>query len=279
MPPSPNLEGTKHNKLFVIKRVENTKKKECLWECLCDCGKITYGTTNKILNNSKKSCGCYRVESAIKTHFEDLSGRRFGKLVAIKRDKNRGKRTIWMCKCDCGKTAFVEAHGLKGGTTRSCGCLKYESKNEKHGKTKTRLYSIWSKMKDRCTRKNNPAYKWYGGRGIVICKDWINDFMSFYNWAMENGYNDNLSIDRIDVNGNYEPSNCRWILLEEQALNTRATKFLTYKGETKTVSEWCEITGIKKTTMLNRIRLGFTAEECIEIPVHTKRQYYKVNNK
>lgn len=207
--------------------------------------------------------------------FQDLTGKRFGKLVVIKRADNRGKHTMWHCICDCGNYTITGASELKSGTTKSCGCLKYESRNCIHGLAKTRLHSIWSKMKDRCLRENVPAYKWYGGRGISICQEWIDDFMNFYNWAMANGYSDDLSIDRIDVNGNYEPDNCRWIPLKEQALNTRNTKFLTYKGQTKTVSEWCEITGIKKTTLLNRIRLGFTAEECIEIPVHKKREYYK----
>lgn len=207
--------------------------------------------------------------------FVDLTGNRYGKLVALERAKNRGKHTMWKCKCDCGNYTITGANELKQGTTKSCGCLKFESRNSTHGLTKTRLYSIWSKMKDRCLNKNNPAYKWYGGRGITICQEWLDDFMDFYKWAIENGYKEGLSIDRIDVNGNYEPCNCRWITLEEQALNTRTTKFLTYKGETKTVSEWCDITGIKKTTMLNRIRLGFSAEECIEIPIHVKREYYK----
>lgn len=206
--------------------------------------------------------------------FVDMSNKRYGKLVVIERVENRGKHTMWKCKCDCGKYSIVGANELVRGITKSCGCLKFESRNSTHGLSKTRLHSIWSKMKDRCTRENNPAYKWYGGRGITICQEWLEDFMNFYNWAMDNGYEDGLSIDRINVNENYEPSNCRWIPLEEQALNTRTTKFLTYKGETKTVSEWCEITGIKKTTMLNRIRLGFTPEECIEIPIHIKREHY-----
>lgn len=207
--------------------------------------------------------------------FIDLTGNRYGKIVVLERAENRGKKTMWKCICDCGNYTITGASELRSGTTKSCGCLKFESRNSTHGLRKTRLYGIWCKMKDRCLREKNPAYKWYGGRGITICKEWLDDFTNFYNWSMQNFYDDNLSIDRIDVNGNYEPDNCRWIPLEEQALNTRNTKFLTYKGETKTVSEWCEITGIKKTTMLNRIRLGFTPEECIELPIHIKRECCK----
>ena len=161
----------------------------------------------------------------------NLIGRRFGKLIVLE-DGGRDsiQNILWLCQCDCGNKTLVRTPMLNSGRTKSCGCLKFESRNSTHGLGKTRLYSLWSKMKDRCFRKNNPAYKWYGGRGITICKEWIEDFINFYNWAMDNGYNDDLSIDRIDVNGNYEPSNCRWIPLKEQALNTRTTKFLTYKG-------------------------------------------------
>lgn len=203
--------------------------------------------------------------------FQDLTGKRFGKLVVIERTNNRGKHTMWKCKCDCGNYTITGASELKNGTTKSCGCLKFERRNEKHGLSKTRLHRIWCKMKERCLNENNPAYKWYGGRGINVCKEWLDDFVSFYNWSIKNGYSDDLSIDRIDVNGNYEPNNCRWIPLKEQALNTRNTKFLTYNGETKTVAEWCEIKGIKRTTLLNRIRSGYSAEECFEVPLCSRR--------
>lgn len=270
-----DLTGKKFNKLTVVSRAENDIKNKNRWNCICECGAEKVVSGYSLTSGKTKSCGCQRRISASNNCLEDLTGKRFGKLLVLQRAENRGKHTMWKCKCDCGKSTITGASELKRGTTKSCGCLKFESRNSTHGLTKTRLYRIWSKMKDRCLNKNNPAYKWYGERGICICQEWLDDFVNFYNWSMSNGYKEGLSIDRIDVNGNYEPSNCRWIPLKEQPLNTRTTKFLTYKGETKTVSEWCEITGIKKTTILNRIRLGFTAEECIEIPIHTKREYYK----
>lgn len=268
-----DLTGKTYNRLTVIERVEYRKGKIYL-KCKCNCGNETIVEKYNLIHGHIKSCGCLIPESSRNTHFEDLSGKRYGKLLVISREESKNKNTRWKCLCDCGKISIVAASQLKRGTTKSCGCLKFESRNSTHGLSKTRLHSIWSGMKERCYRKNSPAYKWYGERGITIYQEWLDDFMNFYNWAMDNGYEDGLSIDRINVNGNYEPSNCRWIPLEEQALNTRTTKFLTYKGETKTVSEWCEITGIKKTTMLNRIRLGFTPEECIEILIHVKREYY-----
>ena len=268
------LTGKTYNRLTVVEFAERRKGKIYL-KCKCSCGNETIVEKYSLVHGNTKSCGCLISESSHNTHFEDLSGMRYGKLLVLSREKSKNKKTMWKCICECGNTSVVGAIDLKRGSTKSCGCLKFESRNSTHGLSKTRLHSIWSGMKERCYRKNSPAYKWYGERGITIYQEWIDDFMNFYNWAMDNGYEDGLSIDRINVNENYEPSNCRWIPLEEQALNTRTTKFLTYKGETKTVSEWCEITGIKKTTMLNRMRLGFTAEECIEMPIHAKREYYK----
>lgn len=121
-------------------------------------------------------------------------------------------------------------------------------------------------MRQRCNNKNNPKYKVYGGRGITVCDEW-NDFSNFMNWSYKNGYNDTLTIDRIDPNGNYCPSNCRWSTLKEQANNTRSTVFLTYKGEKKPASEWSKITGIPQDTLTKRKRNGWSDEECIKTPV------------
>ena len=134
----------------------------------------------------------------------------------------------------------------------------------------TRLYRIYNKMKLRCYSKTNNAYKHYGGRGITVCQEWLDDFMNFYNWAMENGYSDNLSIDRINNNGNYEPGNCRWATAKEQANNTRATIFLTYKGETKPASEWATIIGISQDTITARKRSGLSDEECLTKTIKRK---------
>lgn len=266
-----DLTGKKYNKLTVISRAKNNKKNQAMWNCICDCGNKKVVMGYYLTSGTTKSCGCQRAESAHKYHFEDLSGKRFGRLVVVSRSENRKKSTMWECKCDCGNIKVIGADSLKNGATKSCGCLLYESKNFTHGLTNSRLYNIWSKMKDRCFRENDSAYKWYGGRGITICQEWIDDFMNFYNWSMENGYKENLTIDRINVNGNYEPDNCRWVTMKTQQNNRRDTKFLTYNGETKSVTEWCEITGMKRNTLLNRIRIGYTAEECFEVPLCSRR--------
>ena len=159
----------------------------------------------------------------------DLTGKRFGRLIVIERAENyispQGQaRKRWLCKCDCGNDVIVPASALINGESKSCGCLQKEiAKNTftQHGKWGSRLHRIWASMKTRCYNRKSRSYKWYGGRGITICDEWMNSFQAFYDWAMANGYRDDLSIDRIDVNGNYEPSNCRWITIIEQQKNKR----------------------------------------------------------
>lgn len=173
---------------------------------------------------------------------EDLKGQKFGRLTAIKvvPERSNGNGAYWECLCDCGKSVTVIASSLKRGNTRSCGCLHQEQlehidrsaiNHKKHGayakqKQVERLYSVWKGMKNRCYQKNNSAYKYYGGRGIKMCEEWKNDYATFRNWAMKNGYNSNGSrgectIDRIDNNGNYEPSNCRFVSMSVQNMNKR----------------------------------------------------------
>lgn len=166
--------------------------------------------------------------------FIDLTGQRFGRLVATERVFTDSQRTTWLCRCDCGNQKTVRTSDLRNGHTQSCGCLHREIvktsttvhrvDTTSHGLSRTRLYRTWSGMKTRCYNERWKNYKNYGGRGVVVCDEWKHNFEAFYDWAIANGYADDLTIDRINVNGNYEPSNCRWITLEEQQKNRTNTK-------------------------------------------------------
>lgn len=188
---------------------------------------------------------------------KDMTGIRIGRLTVLERGERMGNRTgaYWRCKCDCGSVVIVYGAELRNGYTKSCGCLRLDmirkSPEEKH--TGTRLYAIWQGMKRRTLTKTNPRYADYGGRGITICDEWKDDFEAFRDWALSNGYRDDLSIDRKDVNGNYCPENCRWATDLEQGNNTRRNRRLEYNGEVHTLTEWAKIKGIKITTLSARI--------------------------
>ena len=156
----------------------------------------------------------------------DLTGQRFGMLTAIKPIglNNHGKM-IWKCICDCGNTAMPVGSSLKSGNSKTCGCTRMKNLRKsttKHGFRHHPLYTVWRHMKNRCANSNNWAYKWYGGRGITVCDKWINDAKAFILWALDNGWEKGLQIDRIDNDGNYEPSNCRFVTPKENANNRRA---------------------------------------------------------
>lgn len=193
--------------------------------------------------------------------FIDLTNKKFGRLKVIERGKNSKHNQIqWKCICECGKEILVLGSHLKSGHTKSCGCYQREKTSEycknnvkNYGEKKTRLYRIWQAMKTRCYNSNAINYKNYGGRGIIICDTWLNDFQAFKNWAINNGYNDNLTIDRIDTNGIYEPSNCRWSTYETQNNNQRDNHYIYYKGDKKTLTQWARELKMKRGTLSSRI--------------------------
>lgn len=202
----------------------------------------------------------------------DLTGEKFERLTVIERAENKNGRVAWLCNCECGKSVVVIAKDLKNGHTKSCGCLQREIATQRmamrktHGKTNTRLYHIWHGIKERCCSVNYVHYKNYGGRGITVCDEWLHDFQAFYDWALANGYADNLTIDRIDNNKGYSPDNCRWVTMKEQQNNRRNNRLITYNGKTQTISQWSEEKNINKRTLIDRLNHGWSTERALNTP-------------
>lgn len=199
----------------------------------------------------------------------DLTGMKFGKWTVIElTDKGNRKETRWLCKCDCGKIKSVDSACLRNGKTKSCGCSSGQYKSQNSTKIKNanqRLCRIFYEMRDRCLNSNLKCYKNYGGRGIKVCDEWLdkkNGRVNFYNWAMKNGYRDDLTLDRINNNGNYEPSNCRWVTRKEQQNNRRNNRYITYKGETHTMKQWSEFLNISYSAFKQRLDANLPKQLC-----------------
>lgn len=208
---------------------------------------------------------------------KDLTGKKFGRLTVLRlSDNKKNGSTKWVCQCDCGNIVEVFSFNLTREHTKSCGCLAREKRSKrmkeknpgyKHGKNNSRLHIIWDAMKKRCYLNSHIHYLNYGGRGIEVCEEWKNNFMSFYNWAIDNGYKDDLTIDRIDSDKNYCPENCRWITYKQQANNKRNNHFVEYKGKKYTISQLAEEKNIKYDILLYRINKGWDLEDAINLPV------------
>ena len=187
----------------------------------------------------------------------DMIGKRFGKLLVIDTaESNSSGQARWVCKCDCGNTITTTGYSLRGGHTSSCGCTRNEkiaNLRKTHGESNTRLFKIWMGIKHRCTRESASDYSLYGGRGISICEEWLNNYEVFRDWAIANGYSENLSLDRIDPNGNYEPSNCRWANVYTQAENRRNAHIVEYHGDTGALDPMCRKLNINSKTVRTRM--------------------------
>lgn len=198
-----------------------------------------------------------------------MIGKRFGRLVVIAEgEKPSGHReAYWICRCDCGNiTKPISGIVLRNGKSTSCGCYKREitiQRNTRHNLCGTRIYRIWNGMKSRCYNQSHPKYPRYGARGIKICDKWLNDLNAFYEWAISNGYADNLTIDRIDNNGNYCPENCRWTTNEEQCNNRGHHILLEINGEIKTIAQWAKESGLRYRTIHARYNRGWNGESLI----------------
>lgn len=269
-----NLVGQIYNGAKVLEFIGKNKSGTPKWKCRCSCGKEFVANTTQLLKLQKTNC--------FSPNHDKIVGKKFGKLIATSDfilDKGHRK---FLCNCDCGNITYVDSYHLLSGHTKSCGCLMKEGTNKsnyRHGMTNTRIHRIWSTIIGRIKYKSHTSYRNYGGRGISVCSEW-EVFENFYKWSMENGYRDDLTIDRIDVNGNYEPSNCRWITYKEQANNTRTNKYIEYNGEEKTISEWADYAGIPYKTFYYRYKTyGWSIEDCINTPINGRKKNKKAVEK
>ena len=210
---------------------------------------------------------------------KDLTGMTFGRLKVIERVENhKNRHVMWLCECQCEEKTLrvVDSEHLLSGHTKSCGCLAREKSRERattHGKHNTKIYKTWKNMKERVLNPNNTRYKNYGERGIKICDEWKDSFESFYNWAMNNGYKEGLTIERKNVNGDYCPENCEWITFEEQRHNKtkNSTHWIEYNGQKLTMKQWSELLNINYKTLENRInKYHWSIEKALTTP--TKKE-------
>lgn len=224
--------------------------------------------------------------------YSSVLGMNFGRLFVVSYAGTKKRLGhMYNCICDCGNHVVVRGSSLLNGNTRSCGCLQKEAHQKVgremarrnkanpdykghliHGGCYTKLYNHWRAMKQRCNYEGGPHWHCYGGRGIKVCEEWNNSFKAFSDWALANGYQEGLTLDRIDNNKGYEPSNCRWATPKQQGRNTRKTLFFTIDGVKKSFSDWCEEYRLPSSAVYARLQRGWDIEDALEIPLRkTKR--------
>lgn len=232
------------------------------WNCLCDCGRRAEISRSELVTGKTRSCGCLKGAK-----IKDLVGRKFGRLTVLTKFDMSPSGYRWLCQCDCGNERIIIGGNLNSGHTRSCGCLM----REKNGRLNHPLCKVYTGMIDRCGNPNNPSFHHYGGRGVRVCNRWIvkNGFLQFVE-DMGDRPSPKHSLDRRDVDGDYEPLNCRWATQKEQMRNTRVNRYLTMNGESKTVAEWSDELGIRSNTIFTRLKRGWSDERALS-PINRGR--------
>lgn len=247
-----DLTGKRFGKLTAIKRLPNINKNGARWLCKCDCGNEKIAYAGHLNTGCVKSCGCSS------TRRKDLTGQRFGRLVVIKYDCTKNTKLRWLCKCDCGNIKSISGSSLSNGTI-SCGCKTLEI-NTKHGMAGTPEYDAWRHMFQRCYNEHTEAYQNYGGRGIKVCKEWN----SLSNFLKDMGPRPHgMSIDRIDVDGNYCPENCRWADKSTQANNKTNNVFIEFNGLSLSLAQWGKLLDVNSSTISRRLNKGWSVEKVL----------------
>lgn len=263
------LIGKRFGKLLVINatRDSNAKKKNIICICQCqECGKIKKVVSSKLTSLETSSCSC-----AKKIDFSKYKNKTFGKITIL--DLVNEDKKIVSCKCDCGNVFETVLYRLTSTPQSVISCGKCGTKTNILIKSdKTRLLGVYHHIIRRCYNKNSIDYKWYGGKGVIVCEEWLNDKNVFIQWALENGYQKGLTIDRIDSNGNYQPNNCRWVDWKTQQNNRCNNKKFYYDNEYLPLLEIANRTSFKVETLRSRLRKGMSLEEATTTPLLRKRK-------
>ena len=263
--------GKKFGHLTVLAPVGVNEKHHTIVYCECDCRKHTNVVVElyQLVKGHRKTCGIQYLHS---DSINNMLGKKYGKLTVIDVAYRKNWLVYMDCLCDCGNRRAIEKGSILQGNTTSCGCnLKTQN-----GMSHSRLYHVWRGIKNRCLNENSMYYADYGGRGITICEEWNNNFLSFYEWAINNGYDEKAergkyTIDRIDNNGDYSPQNCRFVDMSVQCNNKRNVVHVEYNGELKTLKECSELTGIKSETLRRRYHNGDRGDDLFRAVLPTTR--------
>lgn len=269
MPPKKELTGQKYGKLTVLRESGRDKFGKTLWDCTCECGKEVTVVGEGLTRGFTKGCPDCK--------FENLVGQKFGKLVVLEKIAQAKGHAKYKCLCECGKENIVNSQNLKRGKTKSCGCGEVKNRENnwkkitKHGLSDHPLYITWNGMKARCYNQNSEKYPVYGARGIIVCDEWKDNFEAFYNWAIKNGWEEGLTIDRRDNDGIYEPNNCRFADDEIQSNNKSTSVYITFNGEKKTIAQWAKHFNMPQYLIGQRLRRNWPVEK-----IFSTRKYQRV---
>lgn len=256
---SKDITAQRFGKLVAI-RTQKGANGRTYWLCRCDCGREKPIMLQSLTSGKTKACGCLGGGGP-----QDLTGRRFGKLVALHSigviDKTRS--VIWRCLCDCGNHRDASCGHLNAGAATHCGCFNV---HRTHGETKSKMFNRWSSIKNRCTNPRNYHYANYGGRGITICDEWSDSYEAFKKWALANGYEEGLQLDRIDNEKGYSPENCRYVTPQVNCNNKRTNKTVEYRSQTFTIAELSRYMGVADHLISTRLKKGWSVENAVHTP-------------
>jgi len=257
-----NLIGQVFERLTVIKEAPESKPGRVKYICQCKCGNTTTVNSCNLTSGKTKSCGCLHKEITSRAHAVDLTGKPFGKLIAIRpTEKRAGSFVVWECKCKCGRTTYVPSHNLQSGATSSCGKCGYKAELARERLTKWKtaeeraLMSRFSKLVDKCYNKRSNEYPNYGGRGIFICQEWIEDRHKFVEWSLNNGFKQGLSLLRLDPDEPFAPWNCMWVNHYGIMSNNRRNRCIVYNGIEGTISNWADLLSVPKILLYQLSRV------------------------